>query len=241
MKKLLVYLFSVVLIINTFGQENTGQSNKETRSKISFTEAQKKLISNSIKESEINIRKLLPLLPKNITVFVQITNKEFKGSGGVSGRADRYAPAEVFVELSRVYPGGVDEAIKAGLIPVIYHEFHHLFRHWTIKDNKYSTEIYIAAVNEGLAVVFSEIYTDVFLPWNEYSKDTEQWVNEIIALPKNSNYQNWMFQHPDGRIGIGYKTGNFIIRKALNKSDKNILELSKLSPKRILKLAGYKL
>lgn len=205
-----------------------------------FSKVQKKLVIKTITESEAEIRKLLPLLPKDITVFVDITDKKFDDNGGVNGRAERNSPAEVIIEVSNVYPGGAIKAIETALKPVIYHEFHHLSRGWAIKDNKHDTEIYIAAVNEGLAVVFSEIYTGVFLPWNKYSDDTEQWVEEIISLSKDSNYRTWMFQHPDGRIGIGYKAGNFIIRRAMANSGKDILELSKLSHKKILKLAGYK-
>ncbi len=48
-----------------------------------------------------------------------------------------------------------------------------------------------------------------------------------------------MFEHPDGRLAIGYRTGNFLIRKAIAKSGKNIIELSENTPDQILKLAGY--
>ena len=209
--------------------------------KFNFTKTQKDFIFNSINAAEKDIRTLLPNLPKDITISIKIIDRNFDTNGGVNGRAERNSPAEVAIEISNVYPGGVNKAMKTAIIPVIYHEFHHLSRGWTIKDNKYNTEIYTAAVNEGLAIVFSEIHTEVFLPWNKYSNETENWVEEILSLSKNSNYNKWMFQHPDGRIGVGYKAGNFIIRKAMNNSDKNILELSKLSPKKILKLAGYKL
>ena len=48
-----------------------------------------------------------------------------------------------------------------------------------------------------------------------------------------------MNQHPDGRMGVGYRSGNFVVREALRNSEKNILEMSKLEPKEILELAGY--
>jgi hypothetical protein len=61
-------------------------------------------------------------------------------------------------------------------------------------------------------------------------------VTEILALPINANYQHWMFQHPDGRESVGYRTGNYIVRKALAASGKNILELSELPPNEIFNI-----
>ncbi|MEO2051304.1 MAG: hypothetical protein ABGX00_06035 [Allomuricauda sp.] len=66
-----------------------------------------------------------------------------------------------------------------------------------------------------------------------------QWMLEILDLPVTANYQHWMFEHPDGRMSIGYRTGNYLIRKAMDKSGKDILELSKETPSNILMLAGY--
>ena len=48
-----------------------------------------------------------------------------------------------------------------------------------------------------------------------------------------------MFEHPDGRSAIGYRSGNFLVRKAMEKTGENIITLSKRTPEEILKLAGY--
>lgn len=78
-------------------------------------------------------------------------------------------------------------------------------------------------------------------PHSNYSEDVDfdAWVKEIQALPKNANYGDWMFIHPDGRESIGYRAGNYLIKKAMKRSGKNILELSNLSVQRIYELAGY--
>ena len=65
------------------------------------------------------------------------------------------------------------------------------------------------------------------------------WALEILALPKDANYGKWMFQHPDGREAIGYRTGNFIVRKAMLNSKKSILSLGKYTPEEIWEMAGY--
>ena len=95
-------------------------------------------------------------------------------------------------------------------------------------------------VNEGLAVVFSEIYTSVVFDVNAFSEATDSWVKEIQDLPLDASYSDWvMGEHPDGRTSIGYRAGNYLIRKAMAKSDKNILELSELKPEELIELAGY--
>ena len=50
---------------------------------------------------------------------------------------------------------------------------------------------------------------------------------------------NTGFQHPDGRLAVGYRTGNYLIRKAMAKSGKDVLELSKHTPDEIYKMAGF--
>ena len=204
-----------------------------------FTNNQKVLIDSIIVGSEKKIRSLLPTLPKDIKVTVSITNENVDQIGGVNGRTERNSPAEVVVEISKVFPGGITNAIERTLTALIFHEFHHLSRGWAIYDNKYDQGISIATINEGLAVVFSETYTGVKLSGNGYSNVTKKWVEEIISLPKNANYGTWMFQHPDGRTAIGYRTGNFVVRQAMRNSGKDILEISKLSPSNILTIAGY--
>lgn len=61
----------------------------------------------------------------------------------------------------------------------------------------------------------------------------------IMLLALNANYQHWMLQHPDGRLAVGYQTGNYLIRKAMAKSGKDVLELSELPPDTIFALASY--
>ena len=95
-------------------------------------------------------------------------------------------------------------------------------------------------VNEGLAVVFTEIYTGNINDVNSYTEEADNWVKEILSLPPDASYAQWvMGEHPDGRTYIGYRTGNFLVRRAINNSGKSILELSNLMPNEIIKLAGY--
>ena len=110
-----------------------------------------------------------------------------------------------------------------------------------MKGNKYGPGIPNAMVNEGLAVAFAEIQTGEIFEGNSFTQEADSWVKEILLLPKNANYSDWVSgEHSDGRTSIGYRAGNYLIRKTIANSGKNILELSKLSPDEILSLAGYK-
>lgn len=243
--KILFVVVSALVISNC---KNGPKEKKSTNTKVSFKEEttpftpeQKQLITEAILESEKEIRTLLPTLPDSIEVAVEIVDWDLDVVGGVTGRTDTNSPPFVAIQISEKYPGGVTAAVQTALKHTIFHEFHHLSRGWAIQDNVYGPGIPNATVNEGLAVVFSETYTH-----QATAADTppeaavaEQWMKEILELPLNANYQHWMFEHPDGRLAIGYRTGNFLIRKAMDKSGKTILELSKETPSDILKLAGF--
>jgi hypothetical protein len=207
---------------------------------LKFTEPQKVFIREVISNSEEEVRKLLPKLPDSIKVIVEAVDWDLDIVNGVTGRTETNSPPLVPLQISHHYKGGVIDSVYQGIKSTIFHEFHHLSRGWAIQDNKFSYGIPNAMVNEGLAVAFTEIYTgnveDVF----SYTDEADDWVKEILALPLDANYSDWvMGVHPDGRTYIGYRTGNYLIRKAMKLSGKNILELSELMPDEIIKLAGY--
>lgn len=144
---------------------------------------------------------MLPGLPSRIRLEVHPLSRDLAVVGGVTGWAED--PRTVVIYVSTVFAGGVSAAINTGLAPVLYHEFHHLVRGWTIAGNQFSPGITIAAVNEGLANVFSETYTHTAFPGNAYPANVHQWWQEITRLPVTANYNQWMVEHSDGRLAMG--------------------------------------
>ena len=207
---------------------------------LAFTESQKVFIREVISNTEEEVRNLLPNLPDSIQVIVENVDWNLDIVNGVTGRTETNDPPLVLVQISNNYQGGVIDSVYQGIKSTIFHEFHHLSRGWAIQDNKFSYGIPNAMVNEGLAVAFTEIYTGNINEVNSYTEEADLWVKEILDLPLNASYSDWvMGEHPDGRTYIGYRTGNFLARRAMNISGKNILELSNLMPNEIIKLAGY--
>ena len=178
---------------------------------------------------------LLSGLGERVRVTVVTIDRDLISVGGVAGRAD--APGEVLVELSAAYPGGLDEAVRAGLRSVLYHEFHHLVRGWTIRENRFGPGIPNAVVNEGLASVFAETYSGAHFERFDYPENAAEWLDELLGLPVDADYNTWMNEHPDGRVAMGYRTGRYVVHEALRRSGLSVLELSELSPERVLALA----
>ncbi len=202
-----------------------------------FTDQQKAAIKLVTYNTLTKMRQLMPQLAPSIQFTIQIIDRDLSKVHGITGRADR--PDEVEISLSHTYKGGLDKVIEDGLAVTLFHELHHTVRGWTIYGNKFDQGIDIAIINEGLADVFAEL--QVGYPHGSYTEvvDYEAWTKEILALPKNANYGKWMFSHPDGREAIGYRTGAYLIKKAMKSSGKGILALSKMSVEAIYKLAGY--
>ncbi len=203
-----------------------------------FTEQERNEISKIIIDSTNEVRALLPQLTGPIKVQVNAINRNIDIVGGVFGRAE--APGEVSYHLSTQAKGGVVGAANAALKSSVYHELHHLAMGWTMIDNKYGNPagIPISTVNEGLAGVFAETYTNqYFAKAFDYPENVHNWLLEIMELPKNANYSHWISgMHPDGRMAIGYRLGRYVVHQAQQKSGKDIIEVSQLHPNEILNI-----
>ncbi|WP_282089248.1 DUF2268 domain-containing putative Zn-dependent protease [Aquimarina algiphila] len=207
----------------------------ENSEEYKFNDAEKEEIRKIAIKADKELRTLLPGLNKNLVLKSKPVPFDLGIVGGVTGRAN--TPNEVIAEISFKYEGGVIAAVNQSLSGHIYHEFHHVWKGWTLSENKFDKGIYIAAINEGLADVFSKTYTGHFLDIGSQSDDIKGWTKEVLKLPKDADYNRWMNQHEDGRLAIGYRVGTFIVENAMKNSEMTILELSNLTPNEILKLS----
>lgn len=201
-----------------------------------FSPQERAHIETIIRNTEAEVRTLLPDLPTGIRLSVSALARDVTSVGGVTGSADD--PVSVSIQISTAFEGGITAASNSGLAPALYHEFHHLARGWTIEGNRFGPGIPIAAINEGLANVFSETHTNTAFEGNAPPENACQWWNEINSLPLDASYGDWMFKHPDGREAIGYRAGSYVIRLALANSGLSIVELSQRSIAEIQRLIG---
>lgn len=203
-----------------------------------FSPDEMQLIEERLEEIHAAVDAQMPHLADTVRVSVEPVHRPVLDTlGGVTGRAD--ASDAVLIEISVTYPGGIEAAVDAGLAATFAHELHHTARGWVMNGNHYGHGIQIAVINEGLATVFAEELLGQVAPSDLPPPDVEDWVNEILALPRAANYGEWMFAHPDGREAVGYRTGRWVVRRAMARSGLDIIALSDLTPETIWRLAGF--
>lgn len=124
----------------------------------------------------------------------------------------------------------------------LFHDFNHLVRGWTAQSSRQSLNFMDAVLAEGLATTFEMTQTGQKPMWAEIPADIDGWVSELLHLDASAytEYRKWMFEHPNGRLWIGYKVGTYIIKKVTEKSNLDVLELTTLPTADLLKLAEFK-
>ena len=67
-----------------------------------------------------------------------------------------------------------------------------------------------------------------------------EWVDELLALPVSGldSYEQWVFQHDDGRRWIAYCAGTYVVDLAIARSGMSSVELVQLPTDEVLELAG---
>jgi uncharacterized protein YjaZ len=180
------------------------------------------------------VSKLLPFGSKYITFMVQPREYGLIEATHDAGRTHNSSLIELAFspKFALKNPGQILKQVR----PTVFHEMNHAARfnihiwHKSFLDN---------CVLEGLATVFERDRGGEDVLWGKYDeKDVKKWLAEVKKQANMSNYGEYMFKHPDGRRWIGYKTGTYIIDRAVEKSGKSVEELSKLECKDILQLAG---
>lgn len=202
-----------------------------------FSATEKAAIEAILSDTYDRVKSFYPDLADAVSVSVRTLERDLTMVGHVTGMAT--APGQVVIMISSLHPDNLEAAARDGLAGTFAHELHHLRRGWTIEGNHYGPGIQIAAINEGLAVMFAEMITGTSKPGNMQPDEATSlaWAREIRELPINADYGAWMFQHPDGRLGVGYRTGRFLIMRAMANSGLDIMQLSERTPDEIWALA----
>ncbi|MBO6728934.1 MAG: hypothetical protein JJ884_10130 [Maricaulis sp.] len=198
-----------------------------------FSASEKAAIEAILSDTYDQVKAIYPDLADEVSVSVRTLARDLTMVGHVTGMAA--APGRIVIMISSLHPESLEVAARDGLAGTFAHELHHLRRGWTIEGNHYGPGIQIATINEGLAVIFAESITGVSKPGNMQPDEPTslEWAREIRELPVDADYGTWMFQHPDGRMGVGYRTGRFLVQRAMENSGLDIVALSEQTPDEI--------
>jgi hypothetical protein len=195
-----------------------------------LTRRERNAIQTIADATAVEVRHLLPALPKQLVLGVETGTKVIDETGET---AVARSPNTVYWTVDASRTGGAAAIIEKQLRATLFHEFHHLVRDGHIER----TTLLDAAVAEGLATAFERDQTGVPVPWGEYPENVSEWVTELMAVPATEDPRRWMFRHPDGRRWIAYKVGTYLVDRAVSASGKTPAELVVTSTRELVDLA----
>lgn len=155
---------------------------------------------------------------------------------GVGG----YTPTADWIQISIDLTGTthpLEEVIEKWLPGTIYHEMNHIVR-W--RTTGYGTTPLEAMVSEGLATIFEhEMWPDALAPWTTFGTGEEERYLTLLAekkelLDKSYHHDAWFFGSTDELPRwFGYKVGTFIVRKAIENTQNNIVRYTSVPAREI--------
>jgi hypothetical protein len=198
-----------------------------------FSPSERRTIEQIATATVAEVRRLLPMLSKQITLHVE-TDTNVIPEIGATGSAD--SPSTIRWRVDPDRAGGVQAIATSHLRTFLFHELHHLARGATLPPG--SGGYIDAMITEGLATAFERDFGGARPLWGIYPDNVGEWVTEVRALPTHIPRRDWMFQHPDGRRWIGYKVGTYLVDRAMRASGKSAVDLVSVPADQILTLGG---
>jgi hypothetical protein len=202
-----------------------------------FDAAARALVDSIAQPALDEIAAALPGVPDTVRLVIAVGPQVIDVTGEVGGAM---APGEVRWTVNPSHPRGLAGIVRASLRLMLFHEVHHLVRGWTFRGGTPPRHILDAAIAEGMASVFARDVAGAHATWATPPDDVAAWFEELRALPRAElmRYNQWMFDHPDGRRWIGYRTGTWIVDRAIARSGGSAVTLVRTPPDEVLRLAG---
>jgi hypothetical protein len=184
-----------------------------------FTPTERRTVARIAAATWLEVRRLLPTLPAQITLRVDSGTDVIAELGTA---ATPMPPNGIAVTIDAGRPEGVVTLVEAHLRATLFHELHHLVRLNAVP----ATTLMDHVVLEGLASAFERDFASARYPWSQYPDDVPVWLDELMALPPSTNHRDWMAAERDGRRWIGYKAGTYLVDRAMKKTGRTSAELA---------------
>jgi uncharacterized protein YjaZ len=202
-----------------------------------FTSAERAAVVAVAEGAVAEVRALLPELAPSITVEVSAGSTVIPETGEVGAAA---TPEVVRWVVDPARPGGVEQVARTQLRSTLFHELHHAVRGHVFSNRDTPDSFMDSVISEGMASVFERDFAgDREVLWAQYPDDVAAWVDELLALPVDADYGQWMFDHADGRRWVGYRAGAYLVDRAMERSGRTSADLVRTPPSEVLELAGH--
>ncbi|WP_151982165.1 DUF2268 domain-containing putative Zn-dependent protease [Acinetobacter guerrae] len=200
-----------------------------------FNDIEQQLLSEICRESYEQVAHLLGSINHKVTVNITHSPNviEETGCAGFSWSAN-----QIIWNIDTNRTEHVIDIAKRHLKPTLYHELNHLFRGWVMQGATIDSFM-DGVIHEGIAVCFERDYASSHPLWGIYPENVNEWVDELLNLTIDTHPTEWYFEHSDGRRWIAYKTGTYLVDRAMQNGKINACEISKLNTSDVLSLAGY--
>ena len=201
-----------------------------------FSESERGDIQSIADATAMEVRHLLPALPRELSLHVQPATSVIPETGETA-----YASLPNFIGwmVDPHHAGGAGATAQRELRATLFHELHHLVRYAAVgKPESLMADV----VADGLATVFERDAAGASPPWGAYPEDAADWLRELRALPPDADHGYWLTAiHADGRRWIGMRAGAYLVDRAIAASGKSAATLVSTSTKEIVDYVDVRL
>lgn len=186
-----------------------------------------------IKHAYKEVSKLLPFGSKHVNFFIH--PREWGLIPETQDLGVMQNSEFIVMAFNPVVSEEVSQKILSNVRPTVFHEVNHATR---FNLEYFYDDLLGSAVLEGLGTTFERDYAGSDPLYGKYPAEVEDWLQDLIKHNTSKRWNDYKFKHPDGRRWIIYKVGVYIIDQAMEKSNKSLIELTRMECEEILRLAG---
>jgi len=196
-----------------------------------FSSADRAAIDRIANATAVEVREFLPRLPRQLELTVRPGTDVITEVGAA---AAVMPPAAVMWTVDPAHAGGVVATAQKELRATLFHEFHHLVR----SAAGIPRSVIDHAIHEGMATAFERDFAGRDRPWGNYGPEISALEEELLSLPSDAKFTDWVFSHADGRRWIGLRVGTAWVDRSTAKSGRTSADLVSTPVEEILSLAG---
>ena len=89
-------------------------------------------------------------------------------------------------------------------------------------------------ITDGMAIAFVRDFAGAAPPWSVYPDNVMDWVNELMALPPTTEWDHF---RSDRRRWIAFKTGTYLVDRAMRSSGQSSAQLVSRSTDDVIRMA----